>query len=213
MTWGWGAIPVTITMQGISLRSLLRIMLGELNLTFVVRDEVLKITTPETAENQLETRLYPVADLAQAGRIPVVATQMNSRLQLICDLISAHIMPDSWDNVGGAGSIVSDDAWGFLAISHTDEVHEAIEALLATLRRARAVEAGSPQAQESLVLLMRRSPPRGLALTRPCSARRNSNSNETPLRDVAEFIKSTYGIPCTSIRKRWTTLVWGATRQ
>ncbi len=55
--------PVTISLAGITLRSGLKIMLKELDLTYVIRDEVLKITTPEEAENELLTKVYPVADL------------------------------------------------------------------------------------------------------------------------------------------------------
>ena len=45
--------PVTISLHGISLRSLLKLMLKELDLTYVVHDQVLKITTPEEAEKEL----------------------------------------------------------------------------------------------------------------------------------------------------------------
>jgi hypothetical protein len=38
-------------------------MLNDLELTYVVRDEVLLITTPEEAESQLITKVYPVGDL------------------------------------------------------------------------------------------------------------------------------------------------------
>ncbi|MBM4094015.1 MAG: VWA domain-containing protein, partial [Planctomycetes bacterium] len=55
--------PVTISLAGITLRSALKIMLKELDLTYVIRDEVLKITTPEEAENELITKVYPVGDL------------------------------------------------------------------------------------------------------------------------------------------------------
>ncbi|HUE71967.1 MAG TPA: hypothetical protein VMP01_13860, partial [Pirellulaceae bacterium] len=58
---------------GISLRSALRIMLGELKLTYVIRDEVMQITTPEDAENQLVTKVYPVGDLV----VPIMAN-MNT---------------------------------------------------------------------------------------------------------------------------------------
>ena len=37
--------------------------LKERDLDFWVYDEVLVITTPEEAENKLQTRVYPVADL------------------------------------------------------------------------------------------------------------------------------------------------------
>lgn len=55
--------PVTKNLSGISLRSTLRLLLSELELTYVVRDEVLQITTPEDAESQLITKVYPVGDL------------------------------------------------------------------------------------------------------------------------------------------------------
>ena len=51
---------VTADLSGVSLRSALRIILGELDLTYVIRDEILMITTPEEAELQEVTKLYPV---------------------------------------------------------------------------------------------------------------------------------------------------------
>ncbi len=56
-------IPITKTYSGISLRSALRLILREYDLTFVVRDEVLVITSVEDAEQELVTRVYPVGDL------------------------------------------------------------------------------------------------------------------------------------------------------
>ena len=38
-------------------------MLNSLGLTYVINDEVLKITTPEAAENELIIRTYEVGDL------------------------------------------------------------------------------------------------------------------------------------------------------
>jgi hypothetical protein len=55
--------PVTRSLKGISLRSALRLLLRELDLTYIIRDEVLLITTPEEVENNLTTKVYPVADL------------------------------------------------------------------------------------------------------------------------------------------------------
>lgn len=55
--------PVTKTLRGISLKSALRLMLRELQLTYIIQDEVLLITTPEEAEARLVTKVYPVADL------------------------------------------------------------------------------------------------------------------------------------------------------
>jgi hypothetical protein len=55
--------PVSRKLNGVSLRSALRLLLKELDLTYVVRDEVLLITTPDEAQSQLVTKVYPVADL------------------------------------------------------------------------------------------------------------------------------------------------------
>ncbi len=51
------------SISGITLRSALRLVLKGLELTYVVDDEVLMITTIEEAENQLVTKVYPVGDL------------------------------------------------------------------------------------------------------------------------------------------------------
>ncbi len=61
--------PVTISLNGITLRSALKLMLKEMDLTYVIQDEVLKITTPEEAENELLTKVYPVADLV----LPIIS--------------------------------------------------------------------------------------------------------------------------------------------
>jgi hypothetical protein len=55
--------PVNRTLKGISMRSALRLILKELGLTYVIRNEVLEITTPEDAESELITKVYPVGDL------------------------------------------------------------------------------------------------------------------------------------------------------
>ena len=60
---------MTKTLRSITLRSALRLILKDLELTYVVRDEVLQITTPEDAESQLITKVYPVGDLV----VPVMS--------------------------------------------------------------------------------------------------------------------------------------------
>ncbi|TVS07715.1 MAG: hypothetical protein EA424_29460, partial [Planctomycetaceae bacterium] len=56
---------VTRNLQGITLRSALRLLLRDLSdtLTYVIRDEVLLITTLDDAESELVTKVYPVGDL------------------------------------------------------------------------------------------------------------------------------------------------------
>ena len=66
--------PVGIVVKDISLRSALKLVLGEHNLTYVVKDEVLMITTTDKANAQLVTKVYPVADLV----LPIQTIQPNS---------------------------------------------------------------------------------------------------------------------------------------
>ncbi|MCS7238877.1 MAG: VWA domain-containing protein [Thermoguttaceae bacterium] len=55
--------PVTLDVKGISLRSALKLLLRPLDLSYVIQDEVLMITTPEEAEQRLSIKVYPVGDL------------------------------------------------------------------------------------------------------------------------------------------------------
>ncbi|MBA63106.1 MAG: hypothetical protein CMJ76_12155 [Planctomycetaceae bacterium] len=57
------SMTVNQDLRGITLRSGLKLMLNSLGLTYVINDEVLKITTPEAAENELIIRTYEVGDL------------------------------------------------------------------------------------------------------------------------------------------------------
>lgn len=67
--------PINRTLSGITLRSALKIILEPLGLTYVIEDEVMKITSILASEDILSTRVYPVGDLvipitnAQAGGI------------------------------------------------------------------------------------------------------------------------------------------------
>ncbi len=63
--------PINLDVAGITLRSALRIMLEPLQLTYVIEDEVMKITTQVKADEKLTTRVYPVGDLV----IPIITPQ------------------------------------------------------------------------------------------------------------------------------------------
>ena len=62
--------PVTRSIKGITLRSALKLLLNELDMTYVIRNEVLMITSKTEAENLLSHRVYPVADLVVPIRPP-----------------------------------------------------------------------------------------------------------------------------------------------
>lgn len=55
--------PVSLELENVSLRSFMRLMLRELELTYMIKDEVMQITTIEAAEENRVTKVYPVGDL------------------------------------------------------------------------------------------------------------------------------------------------------
>jgi len=126
--------PVTCDLKGARLFAALRRLLRQLDLTFVVRDGLLLITTPEEAQSQLATRFYNVPDLA-------LVRDANGRLDkdfdTLIDIITSTIAPTTWCDVGGPGSVegFSGPCHTVLVVSQTDEVHADIAKLLARLRQ------------------------------------------------------------------------------
>ena len=129
--------PVTKNLKGVSLRSALKLMLRELNLTYVIQDGVLLITRPEEAETRLTTVVYPVGDLVSA-RDPTTGEIWSggqADYDSLIDLITSTVQPTTWDDVGGPGSISPFPETSCIVLSQTQDVHEQVDALLATLRR------------------------------------------------------------------------------
>ena len=56
--------PISIDLEGVPLKTTLRLLLKQLGLTFTVKDGFLMITSQESSDQQTEIRVYPVADLA-----------------------------------------------------------------------------------------------------------------------------------------------------
>jgi len=130
--------PVTISLKGISLRSALRLMLKELALTYIIKDSVLQITTPEEADNNLETKVYPVGDLV----LPEGASEDGPDFDSLIELITSTVKPTTWDGVGGPGSIVPFETNLSITVSQTQEMQEEIENTLAKLRRINREQGG-----------------------------------------------------------------------
>ena len=135
--------PVTIYLKGLKLRSALNHMLHNLDLTWIVQDEVLLITTAEQAGATLQTRVYEVGDLVAARDEQL--RPYNDFDQLI-EMITSTVKPTSWDTVGGPGSIASFEAAGItaLVVSQTQQNHEEIDRLLADLRKIKKGSAEPP---------------------------------------------------------------------
>jgi general secretion pathway protein D len=159
--------PVICKLKNVKVQTALRLILGELDLTFVTHDDVIMITTPEDAGSQLVTRVYDCRDLmklpspvkrvrkvepaqqrSDVGTSNLPANVPDKKEEVgpdggyqIADLIetiTTTVAPDSWDDVGGPGSVA--DFKGLVTVSQTQEVHEQIENLLNMLHKAGGLE-------------------------------------------------------------------------
>lgn len=135
--------PVTLKQfRDLPLSSILHFLLSDLDLTWVVEDDVLMITTTEEAESKLQIGLYPVGDLVG----PLAASETADCWGNSCDFdslvetITASIGPDSWDSVGGPGAIAGVMRPPVLVVAQTEQVHTSMNTLLRELRRVRAFE-------------------------------------------------------------------------
>lgn len=196
---------LTLSVENISLKSALNILLAKVRLTYVIKDEVLMITTSERASGKLKQVTYPVADLVvpvdnhqtptinslqdaigrhiagQSGVIPPqssnpatpplgmslgqtvsqnnpytpggsggmpgmggtnVTKQSASHTMedLLINLVTNSVSPNTWTNVGGPGTIQYFPLGMALVINQTQEVQEEVAALLQALRRLQDLE-------------------------------------------------------------------------
>ena len=133
--------PIKAHLEGLSLRSALKVVFGQIDLTYVIRDEVLLITSKTEAENMLTSRIYPVRDLVggESGFRPAIARGEDRQEQFgeLLNVITKTVAPTTWDDVGGPGSAKQFPNSRALVFSQTGEIHEEITALLAALRRTR----------------------------------------------------------------------------
>lgn len=89
--------PISKNLKSVSLRSALDLMLTEMDLAYVVENEVLMITTTEDAANRLMTKVYPVADLVGAAGDPA---ERQAKLQSLALAVTSAVAPESWRSGG-----------------------------------------------------------------------------------------------------------------
>jgi hypothetical protein len=139
-------MPVSVQIKDVSLESALRRLLADLNLTLLIKDEMLLITTVEDAQSpeNMVTRVYPVADLVRAA-------DGTYDFDPLCDLIHGSIEPDSWRDGTGPAPIYSIPSSPAIVISQRRDIHQRIEALLVALRRVRELQGPNPSVTKPAV--------------------------------------------------------------
>jgi hypothetical protein len=127
--------PVTRKIRDVSFRAALNLLLDRLQLTWIIRDEVLVVTTKEKAGRYLVTCVYNVGDLVD---------KKDPDYDNLIDTIVSCVATDTWAENGGGEAEIRPFAPGLLVVSQTQAVHEDISALLSNIR---GVRGGLPPAK------------------------------------------------------------------
>ena len=119
---------VTLKLKA-STRTVLKKILSELNLTYVIKDEAIQITTPERAKDMTTLRTYYLGDLAAVVdlRLDPLTRQalMMQQVETIIGMITSQVDKNSWkvNNPDAPGTIVFDPITFSLVVKQTAEVH------------------------------------------------------------------------------------------
>jgi hypothetical protein len=176
------SLPVTLKVEFITARAALKLLLDEIELTYLDQDGYLLITTQDKADTVLLTRVYPVGDLVMVGEgpgmggarsvtvsgsttignsssgaysasglparypasTPQAAKKTAPDFDSLIEVITSTVTPQTWDEVGGPGSISPLTAANCIVINQTRAIHNEVLELLRAIRAAKRV--GSPAA-------------------------------------------------------------------
>ena len=118
--------PVSVEARATTTRTVLKKLLADVGLTYIIRGETLLITTPERASQELVARTYYIGDLVAATNFQF--GPIFNELQLIQNIASLiasiqSIEPRSWREGGGPGSITFIPGTMSIAVKQTAEMH------------------------------------------------------------------------------------------
>ena len=123
--------PSSLTIKNAASRSVLRKVLGDLGLTYIVKNEAIQVITPERAAKEMTVKTYYIGDLLQGGMFAQSGIRFNpwlDQIQAMQNVMSIIQMvetidPGSWQKNGGQGSITFNAAAMALVIKQTAELH------------------------------------------------------------------------------------------
>lgn len=182
--------PITRNLKGVTLGSALKLMFGELDLTCVVDEGVLLITTPKLAARHIVTRRHAIEGVLRPNVSPEGA---KARGDALTRFVSAAYAPQAWQARGGKGSLSLDpsEAPKFLVVEQSADIQEQIVELLELLRGfARGPEVPAPVSPGSRVWNSPATQKIRAALASPTEL----EFIETPLSDVIEYLKDLHKI-------------------
>jgi len=105
--------------RGISKRALLRMVLGELGLTYIVKNEVIQVVSVLEAQREMKTKILYIRDL-------IAMSPAGSTPEQLADFLQDTVDPSSWKKHGGPGTIVYNEGMKAFVIRNTAEVISAL---------------------------------------------------------------------------------------
>jgi len=123
--------PASVHVKNIPFRSALNILLEPYNLTYLIKDDALKITSRLDADNELMHLIYPVGDLCA-----------NADYDTLIQIIEQVIDPNSWSSVGGPATVQPVETLAAIVINQTQSVHAQVLDCLRVLRDVKAFDDG-----------------------------------------------------------------------
>jgi hypothetical protein len=119
--------PINLSTNKIATRTILKKLLAELALTYVIKDEAVYVTTAARAKEMMTVRTYYVGDLAGVMdvRFGPFLNQFKAQqnLAMLVNLIIQTIEPSSWEINGGNGAITFEPITMSLVVKQSAEVH------------------------------------------------------------------------------------------
>lgn len=140
--------PVTCSLRNMRLNGALDLLLKKLDLTYVIEDGVLVITTNEEAETKLVEAVYPIGDLRSKPRpffggasASAEAAGYDNIVGILTDLVAT----DTWNENGGGEASIRPLGRDLIIVTQTQRVHEEIARVLNTIRLARVENPVPPE--------------------------------------------------------------------
>lgn len=131
--------PVSLKLRGVTARTVLRKVLGDNGLSYVVKNEVMQVLTAEKAKEMMVTRTYYLGDLLAGGQFAQAGIRFNPGLDQIqamqnvlniIGIIQSSLDPQSWQANGGMGTITFVGGQMALVIRQSAEVHGMLGGLI-----------------------------------------------------------------------------------
>ena len=127
--------PITLKLTDHTLATVLQAITMNFKLTWILRDGVLWITSPEQAESFQKIAVYDVRDLCRDSAESVA----------LSDAVTMQTAPDLWDDVGGAGTLLFAKP-GTMVVRNEERVLMDVLELLESYRAA--LRASKPRVRE-----------------------------------------------------------------